>query len=148
MAMIRKKRSKVTAVRMAVPRAAGLIVFEISHSISSVRTAAEPMVAEKMKADIRLTVGRAPVRGRLKVLSLSVAASPESNGNSFCRTTAETKRKVIRKGSDEKMMVDGAEMPPPGLHSLQSAALANIRARRSYVGRGGRSLLYILSLSI
>ena len=129
MAMMRKNRSKVTAVRMAVPLAAGLMVLEISHSMSSVRTAADPMVAEKVKADILLTVGRAPVIGRLNVLSLSVVASPDSRGKIFCRTIAATTKKVIRKGRDEKMMVEGAGMPPPGLHSLQSEALANISAR-------------------
>ena len=58
-AMIRKKRSSVTVMRRAPPRAMGLIVFEMSHSISSASTAASAIVEEKANADKRLKLNLA-----------------------------------------------------------------------------------------
>ena len=64
MAMMRRMRSKETVTRIAGLRAAGLMVLEISHRISSVRTAADAKVEEKTRAEILLIVGRDAESGR------------------------------------------------------------------------------------
>ena len=54
MAMMRAKRRRATVARNAKPRTTGLIVLEISHRMSSARTAARAIVVEKVRADKRL----------------------------------------------------------------------------------------------
>ena len=54
MATMRKKRSSVTVMWRATPRATGFTVFEMSHRINSASTAASAIVEEKANADKRL----------------------------------------------------------------------------------------------
>lgn len=56
----------MTVMWRATPRATGLIVFEMSHSINSASTAASAIVEEKVNADRRLKLSLAD--GLLKVL--------------------------------------------------------------------------------
>ena len=122
-ATIRKKRSSEIVTLKAKPRAVGLIVLDISHSINSTSTAANAMVEEKVRADRCLIVGRIwPLleKGRAYALVLRDRASPERNGNSFCRTRVDTKRKVTMKGREENTIAVEAGIPP-GLHSSQSS---------------------------
>lgn len=129
MAIIRKKSSKVTVIRKASPRAVGLIVFEISHNISSTSTAASATVEANVNADKRLIVGRVcpPLEenGLAYELVFKEPASPDRYGNNFCRTKLETKRKVTTKGSEEKTIAVGAGIPP-ALHSSQTLPLGSI----------------------
>ena len=125
-AIIRKNRSSETVVWKATLRAAGLIVLEISHSMSSTRTAARAVVEENVSADRCLIVGRIwpPLEnGRAYALALRDRASPERNGNSFWRTSVDTKRKVTMKGRDEKTIAVETGILPgtPGLQSSQSS---------------------------
>ena len=55
--MIKRMSNRKTVIRKAMPLAAGLIVSEISQSTSSAKTAANAIVVEKVKAEIRLRVG-------------------------------------------------------------------------------------------
>ncbi len=129
MAIIKKKSSKVTVIRKASPRAAGLMVFDISHSINSTSTVASATVEENVSADRRLIVGRVrpPVEenGLAYELVFKEPASPDRNGNSFWRTKLETKRKETTKGREERIIAVGVGIPP-GLHSSQSLSLGSI----------------------
>ncbi len=86
-AIIRKKRSSVTVIWRATPRATGLIVFEMSHSINSASTAASAMVEEKANADRRLKLSLAG--GLLKLFGAGWCSwllswpSPERIGKIF-----------------------------------------------------------------
>lgn len=57
MAMMSRKRRRVTVMWNASPRAVGLMVLEISHNINSASTAASAIVVEKANADKRLIGG-------------------------------------------------------------------------------------------
>lgn len=127
-AIIKKIRSSETVILKASPRAAGLMVLDISHSINSTSTAASAIVEEKVRADRCLIVGRIwpPLeKGRAYALVLRDRASPERNGNSFCRTSVDTKRKVTMKGREEKIIAVEAGIPP-GLHSSQSPSAGSM----------------------
>ena len=127
-AMIRKNNSSETVTLKAKPLATGLMVFDISHSISSTSTAASAMVEEKVNAERCLTVGRIwpPLEnGRVYALVLSDRASPERNGNSFCRTNVVTKRKVTMNGREAKTIAVEAGMLL-GLQSSQSASAGSM----------------------
>lgn len=65
MATIRENRSSVTVIWRATPRATGLIVFDMSHSINSASTAASAIVEEKANAERRLMLSL--VGGLLKL---------------------------------------------------------------------------------
>ena len=81
---MRRKSRIDTTVLTAIPRAAALMVLEISHSINSTSTAAEAKVAEKTNAEIRLMVGLVVDNGgRTLEVSLRLLTSPESNGKIF-----------------------------------------------------------------
>ncbi len=86
-AIIRKKRSSVTVIWRATPRATGLIVFEMSHSINSASTAASAMVEEKANADRHLKLSLAG--GLLKLFGAGRCSwllswpSPERIGKIF-----------------------------------------------------------------
>jgi len=122
MAIIKKKSSKVMVMRKASPRAAGLIVFDISHSINSTSTVASATVEANVSADRRLIVGLVcpPLEenGLAYELVFKEPASPERKGNNFCRTKVDTKRKETTKGREEKIMAVGAGIPT-GLQSSQ-----------------------------
>lgn len=111
----------------AKPLAAGLMVLDISHSISSTSTAASAIVEEKVKADKRLMVVWPPLEenGRANALVFNEMASPERNGNSFCRTRVDTSRKVAMKGREEKIIAVKAGIVL-GLHSSQSSPAGSI----------------------
>ena len=124
-AIIRKKRSNVTVMWSATPRATRLIVFEMSHSISSASTAARAIVDENASADRRLKLSLSGCLLKLFAAEwcswLLSAPSPERIGKIFWSTTVETKRKVTKNGIEEKAMAVGPCAPRPGLHSSQLA---------------------------
>ncbi len=126
MAMIRKNSSKSMVICNATPLAVGLIVLEISHSMSSASTAASAIVEEKVNAAIRLTAGREAERGRGEALLFGEDVSPERIGKSLCRTRIETRRKVAMKGREENAIAVGACIVPPGRHSSQPSPARSI----------------------
>ena len=128
MAIMRRKRSSEMVARKASPRAAGLIVLEISQSISSVSTAANATVEAKIKADRRLIKGRAwpalEENGRALTVDFKDWTSPDKKGKTFWSTKVETKRNVMMKGRAEKTIaVKAGIVVFPGLHSLQSGSM-------------------------
>ena len=86
-AIMRRNRSSDIVTRSAILRDDGLIVFDISHSINSVSTAANATVEAKVKAHKRLTIGRAWLaldeNGRAYALVFKDEASPDRKGKSF-----------------------------------------------------------------
>ena len=64
-------------------------------------------------------------------LVFSDRASPERNGNSFCRTNVDTKRKVTMNGKEEKTIAVEAGMLL-GLQSSQSASAGSM-SRYNYL---------------
>ena len=126
-AIMRRKRSSNIVTRNASPRAFGLMVLDISHSINSVRTAANATVEAKVKADNRLMIGRAwpalEENGRAYALVFKDWASPDRKGKSFWSTNVETNKNVAMKGRDEKTIVDGSIVP--GLHSSHSGSMSD-----------------------
>lgn len=86
-AIMRRNRSSDIVILNATPRDAGLIVFDISHSINSVSTAAKATVEANVRADKRLMIGRAWLaldeNGRAYALVFKDEASPDRKGKSF-----------------------------------------------------------------
>lgn len=127
MAIMRRKRSSNIVTRNASPRAASLIVLDISHSINSVSTAANATVEAKVKADKRLMIGRdwlaLEENGRAYALVFKDWASPDRRGKSFWSTNVETKRNVTAKGREEKTIVEAGMVP--GLHSSQTGSMSD-----------------------
>ena len=125
MTSIKKKRSSVTVMRKARPRAKGLMVFDISQSINSTSTVANATVDAKVSADMRLMVDREcpPLdeNGRAYEPVLKEPASPDRNGKIFWRTRVDTKRNVAMNGKEENTMAVGVGIAP-GLHSPQSSS--------------------------
>ena len=125
MAIIKRKRSSSMVTRNASPRTASL-VFDISHSMSSVSTVARATVEAKVMADKRLIIGRAWLaleeNGRAYALVFKDWASPERKGKSFWSTNVETSRNVTTKGREEKTIAVKAGIFP-GLHSSQSGSM-------------------------
>ena len=86
-AIMRRNRSADIVTWKASPRDAGLIVFDISHSINSVSTVANATVEANVKAAKRLMIGRAWLaleeNGRAYALDFKDWASPDRKGKSF-----------------------------------------------------------------
>ena len=126
-AIMRRKSSSNIVTRKASPRATGLMVLDISHSINSVSTAVNATVEAKVKADKRLIIGRAWLvleeNGRAYALVFKDWASPDRKGKSFWSTNVETNRNVMRKGREEKTIAVKAGIVP-GLHSSQSGSIS------------------------
>lgn len=127
----------------ASPRAAGLMVLEISHRINSASTAASAMVVEKATADTRLIGGLDGRRPRLKTENHRAWLSPskgddfsrpwsevwpERMGTIFWSTTVDTRRKVSKKGREANATAARACFLPPGVHSSQSLVGGTIDA--------------------
>lgn len=159
--MIKRNRSKETVMWKAIRRAVGLMVFEISHRINSARTAASAMVVEKAIAETRLIWGRPwlpmlsvdddrawPFFGGVCASRLLDGISPERIGNSFWRTTVETKRKVTRNGSEEKIMAVGACIRRPGTQPSQSPVMETIDAPHKTEDRIDSSVMCLGGLEL
>lgn len=130
MAIIKRKRSSSIVTRNASPRTASL-VFDISHSMSSVSTVARATVEANVIADKRLMIGRAWLafveeNGRAYALVFKDWASPDRKGKSFWSTNVETSRKVTTKGREEKTIAVKAGIFP-GLHSSQSGSMNGLQ---------------------
>lgn len=124
MTTIRMKSIRKTVTRRAKPLMDGLMVFEISHSTSSARTAASAIVVEKVSSETLLTLGLETVIVWLSLPNSSRLLRPlllETRGKSLCWTMAETRRKVIRKGNEEKRIDVTLGVRPPGRHSSQAS---------------------------
>lgn len=153
--MIRRDRSKETVMWKAIRRAVGLMVFEISHRINSASTAASAIVVEKAMADKRLICGLPwlsmpdddddrtwPFFGDACASRPLDAMSPERIGNSFWRRMVDTKRKVTRNGSEEKIMAVGACIRRPGTQSSQSPVMETIDAPHKTEVRIASSVMF------
>ena len=120
---MRAKSKRKTVIRSAVARTDGLMLFDISHNTSSASTAASAMVDEKVSAERRLMLSRETMVLEPLLLPdsrLFKTLSPVMSGSSLCWTTADTSRKVNRKGNNEKIIDVNFGVAPPGRHSSQA----------------------------
>ena len=110
------KSKRKTVIRSAMARTDGLMLFDISHNTSSASTAASAMVDEKVSAERRLMLSRVLEPFLLPDSRLFNPLSPAMSGSGLCWTTADTSRKVNRKGNDEKIIDINFGVTPPGRH--------------------------------
>ena len=113
-------RSENKVILRARPLAAGFSRFDISHRMSSTRTADNAIVVEKVIAATRLNVtfrnGSHPrwLERRESRLNNGMFKSfcdidEERCGMTFCQTAVATTRNVKANGADERAMVEGGK---------------------------------------
>lgn len=150
----RRKRSEGNVILRARARVAGFTVLEISHRISSTRTAERAMLEEKValaraREEIRICF-HMEVFSRSPKLDECVPSRrglfcewPERSGKSLCDTATATMRNVRTNGRKDIASVDGRRWTAhSGTHASQSSdGIIGVGFVRKGVGRWRRGVL-------